>query len=123
MSDIEKVKENIRKILRDRDITQYIGAEYMGTTPSQMSKILNGDIQLSLKQLSNFATSLNMQIIDVITYPDKYVKLCNEQRNEPVEAVLQIKLQSDKKDQVLKLVFGDRDLEILSSQKDLLSHI
>ena len=114
MSDIENITDNIRKILRDRGITQYIGAEYMGTTPSQMSKILNGDIQLSLKQLSNFAISMNMQVIDVITYPDRYVKLCNEQRNEPIEAVLQIKLQSDKKDQVLKLVFGDHNLEILN---------
>lgn len=33
---------------------------------------------------------------------------------EPVEAILQIKLKKDKKDQVLKLVFGDNNIEILN---------
>ena len=33
---------------------------------------------------------------------------------EPVEAILQIKLKKDKKDQVLKLVFGENDIEILN---------
>ena len=31
-----------------------------------------------------------------------------------VEAVLQIKLKKDKKDQVLRLVFGDNNIEILN---------
>ena len=53
------------------------------------------------------------RIIDVITYPDRYVKVQGSEA-EPVEAVLQIKLKKDKKDQVLKLVFGDNNIEILN---------
>ena len=34
--------------------------------------------------------------------------------NEPVEAVLQIRLSKDKKDQVMKLVFGENNIEILN---------
>ena len=49
----------------------------------------------------------------VITYPDRYVKV-QDSEAEPVEAVLQIKLKKDKKDQVLKLVFGDNNIEILN---------
>ena len=37
-----------------------------------------------------------------------------ESESEPVEAILQIKLQKSKKDQVLKLIFGDNDIEILN---------
>ena len=54
-----------------------------------------------------------MREIDIITYPDVYVKKDNTDA-EPVEVVLQIKLQKDKKDQVLKLAFGDNNLEILN---------
>ena len=75
--------------------------------------LMNGDVKLSLAQLSNIATGLEMREIDIITYPDVYVKKDNTDA-EPVEVVLQIKLQKDKKDQVLKLAFGDNNLEILN---------
>ncbi len=38
----------------------------------------------------------------------------SNQIQEPIEATLQIKLKKDKKDQVLKLVFGENNLEILN---------
>ena len=107
------IVNNIRKIMNDRGLKQSSIAEYADTTASQFSKILNGDVKLSLAQLSNIATGLAMREIDIITYPDVYVKKDNTDA-EPVEVVLQIKLQKDKKDQVLKLAFGDKNLEILS---------
>ena len=54
-----------------------------------------------------------MRDIDILTYPDVYVRK-EEAEAEPVEAILQIKLKKDKKDQVLKLVFGDNNIEILN---------
>ena len=111
---INSILGNIRKIMNARNLKQATIAEYANTTPSQMSKILNGTVQLSLNQLANLATSLEMSIIDVISYPDVYVKAGAADKKEPVEAILQIKLQSDKKDQVLKLVFGENNLEILN---------
>lgn len=109
---IHPVIEKIRKIIADRGLTQIVAAEFAGTSPSQFSKILGGEVQLSLWQLSNFATNLNMDIIDVFTYPQKYT--LNSKEGEDVEAVLQIKLKKDRKEQVLKLVFGDNNLEILN---------
>lgn len=70
-------------------------------------------VKLSVVQLSKLAQNLSMSEIDVITYPDRYVKVQGSEA-EPVEAVLQIKLKKDKKDQVLKLVFGDNNIEILN---------
>ena len=109
----DRIVGNLHKILRDNDIAQARMAEYAGTTPSQFSKILSGQVKLTLEQISRIATSLSMSEIDIITYPDKYVKQ-SEKQSEPVEAVLQIKLQKEKKDQVLKFVFGENNLEILN---------
>ena len=107
------ILNNLRKVMRDRGLTQAAIAEYAGTSASQFSKILNGSVSLSLSQLSDIATRLSMREIDLITYPDIYVK-SDEREQEPVEPVMQIKLSKDKKDQVLKLVFGENNIEILN---------
>ena len=109
----EQIINNLRKLMNDRGLTQATMSEFADTSPSQFSKILNGSVQLSLLQLSNIARSLSMSEIDLITYPDKYVKSAKQQ-DEPVEAILQIKLKKDKKDQVLKLVFGQNNIEIFN---------
>lgn len=109
----ETILKNIRNIMNDRGLTQAAMAENMGTSESQFSKILKGNVQISIKQLENLSRNLSMREIDIITYPERYVKI--ESANEdPVEAVLQIKLKKDKKDQVLKLVFGENNIEILN---------
>lgn len=108
-----RILDNIRKIQKNKDLTQATLAEYAEVSPSQMSKILKGDVYLSIEQMSKIATGLSMKEIDLITWPDIYVPRQSPQA-EPVEATLQIKLKKEKKDQVLKLVFGENNLEILN---------
>ncbi|MDD4636497.1 MAG: helix-turn-helix transcriptional regulator [Bacteroidales bacterium] len=109
------VIEKLRKIMNDKSITQNYLAELAETTPSQFSKIMNGNVQISIWQLSNIATKLNMDIIDLFSYPDKYEKIGDESSfNNDVKATLTIELKREKKEQVLKLVFGDNNLEILT---------
>lgn len=115
---INSILENIRKIMNDRGLTQASIAEYANTTPSQMSRIFKGDVQLSLKQLSDIATSFQMTVVDVITYPNKYVdsnSLSDEEKamRKP-KVLLQLELEEEKKEQVLKIVFGENNLEILN---------
>lgn len=102
----EEIISNIRKIMRDRNLTQAAAAEYMGTSESQFSKILNGNVRLSLLQLENFARNLSMREIDVITYPKVYVEK-GRPDEEPVEAILQIRLKKGVREKVLKTVFGE----------------
>lgn len=109
----QNMLSNIKKIMRDRDLTQQTLAEYIEVEPSQFSKIINGSVGLSMLQLSKLATRLSLREIDIITYPDIYTKPENK-GSESVEAILQIKLKNDKKDQVLKLVLGDSNIEILN---------
>ena len=102
----EDILTNIRKIMQDRNLTQAAAAEFMGTSESQFSKILNGNVRLSLLQLENFARNLSMREIDVITYPKVYVEK-GRPDDEPVEAILQIRLKKDVREKVLKTVFGE----------------
>lgn len=107
------VASNIIKILKDRDLKQAYIARKLEIAESQVSKKLSGKAQITLEDLSEFAQALSIKEIDIITYPDVYVKK-EESDSEPVEAILQIRLQKDKKDQVLRLVFGDNNIEILN---------
>ncbi|MDY3852428.1 MAG: XRE family transcriptional regulator, partial [Prevotella sp.] len=69
--------------------------------------------RLKLEDVSKLATSFSMREIDLITYPDVYLSQKETMQNEP-EVVLQIKLKKDKRDQVLRLIFGNKDIEVLS---------
>lgn len=110
-----KVLGNVRKIMNVKGIKQVTVADAFDLTESQCSKIMNGKAQLTLQQLSDFARIAGMREIDILTYPERFVAASTAASEpEPVEATLQIRLKKDKKDQVLKLVFGENNLEILN---------
>ena len=109
----ELILNNVLKILNSRNLKQAALAEPLNITEGNVSKLINGKTKLTYNALSEIATFLSMNVIDIITYPDRYVK-AETSDPEPVEAVLQIKLKKDKKDQVLKLVFGENNIEILN---------
>jgi transcriptional regulator with XRE-family HTH domain len=105
--------QSLIKLMNDKGLSQARMAELAGTSPSQFSKMLKFQVKLSFDHISNLATNLQMSELDIFTYPDRYVKAGSSDQ-EPVEAILQIKLKKDKKDQVLRLVFGDNNIEILN---------
>ena len=47
----KRVVENILKIMKDRNLTQATTASYMGTSPSQLSKILKGGVGLDFDKI------------------------------------------------------------------------
>lgn len=107
--------EKLRRLMYDKGLSQRTLADYADTSPSQFSRIMNGELAISLQHISNIATALHMKVVDLFTYPDVFRdKLNSENESAPVEAILQIRLKSDKRDQVLNLVFGDHNLEILN---------
>lgn len=109
----QKLIQNIIQIRNSKGFTKRSMADALHINEASYGRIENGKIALSYKQLAQIASCFGMSVIDVIGYPDKYVK-AESANEEPVEAVLQIKLKKDKKDQVLKLVFGDNNIEILN---------
>lgn len=109
----EKILDNIVKILKSRNLPQAALTAPLDLSEGNVSKLLHGKTKLTFEMLSKIASFLAIPEIDIITYPEKYVKMSSPDA-EPVEAVLQIKLKKDKKDQVLKLVFGENNIEILN---------
>lgn len=109
----EKVIRNIVKILNDRNITQSSLCVPLDISEGNVSKLLHGKTKLTFDMIAKIANYFSISVIDLISYPERYVKVTTTE-SEPVEAILQIKLKKDKKDQVLKLVFGENNIEILN---------
>ena len=113
MKEEEKLIQNIVKIHSSKGLTKRSMSEALNINEASYGRIENGKVALSYSQLAKIASVLGMSVIDVISWPDKYVK-AEQKDDEPLEAILQIKLRKEKKDQVLKLVFGENDIEILN---------
>ena len=108
-----KVIKNIIQIRNSLCITKREVAYKVGINEGSYGRIESGKIALSYNMLARIASCFNMSVVDILTYPEKYIK-SDRQSEEPVEAVLQIKLKKDKKDQILKLMFGDNNIEIFN---------
>lgn len=106
------VIENIKKIRIEKGVTQEVLADALSVDNSVLSNIERGKRELKVSELEIIANCLGVRVIDLFTWPVRYVEPSYE--NDNVEAVLQIKLKKDRKEQVLKLVFGDNNLEILN---------
>lgn len=103
----DEIIANILKIMKDKDITQADIVRKTGMDKSTVSKLISGETLLKVNTLSEISTALGVSVADIVTYP-------GGNDTEPVEAILQIRLKKDKKDQVLRLVFGDNNIEILN---------
>jgi len=110
----KNVVKNVIQIRNNKGLTKREVAEKIGINEASYGRIENGQIALSYNHLASIASCFDMEVIDVITYPKRYVLSETNEKSEPVEAILQIKLQRDKRDQVLNLVFGENNLEILN---------
>jgi len=110
------VAENIKKIRLQKGINQNIISDALGVDVSVISNIENGKRELKVKELEIIAKCLQEDVLYLLTFPERYIPASEvyPKEDEPVEAILQIKLRKDKKEQVLKLVFGKNDLEILN---------
>ena len=110
----EQVVKNIIQIRNNKGFTKRQVADVLNINEASYGRIESGKIALSYQHLAQIASVFNMDVVDIIVYPNNYVLSEVGKQSEPVEAVLQIKLQHDKRDQVLSLVFGENNLEILN---------
>ena len=109
----EKILENISKIRVNKKITQKSIAEFLEIEQGSYSLLERGERDLTIDRLLQIAIFFKMDVVDIITYPNK--GLYNKENEEDIKAILQIELKKDKKDQVMKLIFGDNSLEILNN--------
>jgi transcriptional regulator with XRE-family HTH domain len=108
------INETFRKIRELKGYSQNEVADLMNRTQSSYARIELGKTKIDFETIENFADKVKMSVIDVITYPEKWGPVENREEKEETKVVLQIELKREKKDQVLKLAFGENILEILN---------
>ena len=107
---VHEVVVQILKIMKERDLKQATMAKYAETSASQFSKILKGEVQLSLIQLSNIATELRMSLADIMLFGSKeYAGSTSE-----LKATLTLELKNNIKKRVLTTIFGEENVRILN---------
>lgn len=110
-----EIVKNIRKIRIQKSITQDVIADALGVDNSVISNIENGRRELKVKELEIIAKCLGEDVIYLFTYPKRYICVDDiDNKSNDIKAILQIELQKDKKEQVLKLIFGENNLEVLN---------
>lgn len=107
------VVKNIISIRKEKGINQEIIADALHVDVAVISNIEKGKRELKVQELEIIAKALGVETLYLLTYPQVFIPK-DKSEKEPVEAFLQIKLQSDKKEQVMKLVFGENIVEILN---------
>lgn len=89
---MEKVVENIKKIRLDYGIKQSVIAKAVEIDVSSWSKIERGQQRLTVDMLEKISNCLNMRVIDLFTYPEKYVKQ-NKECNEKVSVTFEVPVE------------------------------
>lgn len=110
MITLTEILQNILKIRVNKGFSQQVVAQNLGIEQSSYSLIENGKRELTVERLLQIAMILGVDVIDIISYPNTGYSNSNDE----VKAILQIELKKDKKEQVMKLIFGDNNLEILN---------
>lgn len=108
---MNSILENIDTIRRNKGYSQEYVATQIGMKQAGFSLIMSGERELKYNTLLHIANTLQMPVIDVITFPEKYAPCKGEGMS--AETLLQIKLDSDKKEQILKIVFGEELTNLL----------
>lgn len=99
---LHPVVENLNNIMKDKGLSKIEFANLCEFPEPKWNKISNGKQELSLWELSKIASSLKMPVQDIITYPDKYVKLEDGNTGERVSITFEV--SPDKRDMLLRLV-------------------
>lgn len=110
---MDEVRKNFKIIRESKGLTQEKMCELMNKTQSSYARLETGATIIDLNDLSAFAAAFDMSPLDVITYPKKYVDKDSINSSNEIDAIVQIRLRSDKKEEVLKLLFGNQLLEVL----------
>jgi len=108
------VIKNIIDIRKEKGISQEFIAEVLHVDTSVISNIERGKRELKVCELEIIAKALQVDVLYLLTYPHVYVKKEMDNKQKLTETIIQIKLTGEKRENVLKLVFGDNNLEFLN---------
>lgn len=104
----EKILENVIKIRATKKITQKEMGESIGISESAYNRIESGKIALSYAHLSNIASALDMDVLDLISYPETYV-LCKKPSSTKVLVEFEVS-----NDEFIKMGLKDKIIQVLN---------
>lgn len=107
----------IKEIREKLGFSQFEMADKMNISQPTYARFERQRTKIDLHRLHDFAKVVNMSLIDVITFPEKYISIREIgkeiNRTEP-EVVVQIKVVESKREEILKTIFG-KDIEVLNT--------
>ena len=114
--NIKNQKLKIKEIREKAGLSQDAMAEIMNISQSTYARFETQTSKIDLDRLEVFAKALNMTILDVITFPDRYINVVDIgkeiNRTEP-EVIVQIKVTKSKREEILKTILGE-NVELLN---------
>ncbi|MCO5232872.1 MAG: helix-turn-helix domain-containing protein [Chitinophagales bacterium] len=109
MISTKDIRKKIASIRERKGYSQDFVANRLGLTQSAYSLIESGSRDLKVNRLLQIAIVLEVNVIEFFEDDD-----INNSKKSDVNVQLTIELKKEKKDQVLKLIFGDNNLEIIN---------
>jgi len=106
------INENIRVIRIEKGIKQSVIADCLDCDVSTISNIELGKREVKVNELEKIANALGVSVVDLLMWPVKYVPAHKEE--DKIRTLLQIELTDKKREEVLKILFGDKDIKILN---------
>ena len=105
----QQILANIIAIRNKKGFSQDYMASKIGLKQSGYGLIERGERRLQVSTLIQIALAFEMHVVDLILFPNSFISSMDDK----IKASLTIELTKEKKDQVLKLVFGETNIEIL----------
>ena len=101
---LEEIKRNIKIIRETHNLSREELAIKMDADVGIVKRLEWGKSSIDLQRLVKVAECFQMDVIDLLTYPEKFVNVNTlPQHNERIEAMLQIKLSKGQDEKTLKL--------------------
>ncbi len=107
------IGNEIKKVVKEKKLRNIDLAKKWDKSRQSVSDLFKRET-IDVNTLLTISQILSYNFFELYTEQLPFYKRMENLKNEPIEATLQIKLRKDKKDQVLKLVFGENNLEILN---------
>jgi transcriptional regulator with XRE-family HTH domain len=107
----------IKQLRENAQYSQEEMAQKMGISQSAYARFELSKTKIDLDRLESFAKQIGKPFIDVITYPERYINVRDigkELNNSEPEVVVQIKIKGSERENLLKTIFKDNNLEILN---------
>jgi len=110
---MKQIFKTIKELRVKNNKTQAQIADILDLDTSAYGKLERGTTDITLTKLEILANFYNISVVDLISYSPNNI-IMDTQKDMFIEekVTLTIELKKEKKAQIMKLVFGDNNLEI-----------